>query len=506
MNTNPRRIVAYGRVSRVQGREGDSYASPEIQEQAIRRWAEYHGAEVVGDFLLDEDVSGSTKAKDRPGLSKAFQMIEAGEADGLAVVKLNRFSRSTTAALRDLEHLEELGAQFVSVEEDFDTVTPFGRFALTMLLAVATLERDNIVAGWKVAKTRALKRGAWVGPTPFGYARDEDATLALHPEHADMLREAYRLARHTVEDARDYLNSLGLVWEDGRRKGKVRHWTSFTVRRLLANPAYYTGRLTWTEKGKDERVHAVEVEAIVDEPTWRLAQHEAIETRSAPATFPLSGLMSCATCGGSMIGGRGGKNLRTYRCANSLASAKRKGTACPAPATMVADGLEAYVDGVLRAWADDFGAVVDSVAGDPRVAQEALKRAQEANRNVEAYVQKVPPATPGFEDGLAGWKQQADDAWEAYRKLAQADDARVRVVSGHDRINDMSHDEWAAMVADMAELITVARGRGPVESRVVVTIRPEWRGEAPVPKDAVGSIVGEEPPAPTDADVPEWVA
>jgi len=161
----PRRIVAYVRVSRVMGREGEGYISPALEEESIRRWAQYAGADVVA-VQVDEDVSGGTRAAQRPGMREAFAMIEAGNADGLAVAKLNRFSRSTLGALRDLERLEELAGAFVSVEEELDTGTPTGRFALTMLLAVATLERDNIVAGWHTAKARAVDRGATIGPTP----------------------------------------------------------------------------------------------------------------------------------------------------------------------------------------------------------------------------------------------------------------------------------------------------------------------------------------------------
>jgi DNA invertase Pin-like site-specific DNA recombinase len=54
------------------------------------------------------------------------------------------------------------------VEEDIDPTGPFGSFILTVLLAVATLERDNMVAGWTTTKARATERGAKIGPTPFG--------------------------------------------------------------------------------------------------------------------------------------------------------------------------------------------------------------------------------------------------------------------------------------------------------------------------------------------------
>ncbi|MGH2843473.1 MAG: hypothetical protein ACRDKL_07810, partial [Solirubrobacteraceae bacterium] len=69
------------------------------------------------------------------------------------------------------------GGSLACVEEDIDPTGPFGEFILTVLLAVGALELNNLKASWSTAKIRAVERGAQIGPTPYGYLRDEDGTL-----------------------------------------------------------------------------------------------------------------------------------------------------------------------------------------------------------------------------------------------------------------------------------------------------------------------------------------
>lgn len=135
------------------GRKGPGYISPTVQREAIARWAEYRGVEIAA-WHLDEDESGGTQ--DRPGLRAAIERIESGETEGIACWRLNRFARNVAGAIDDVQRILALGGHLAFVEEDIDPTGPFGSFILTVLLAVATLERDNMVAGWQTAKGLAL--------------------------------------------------------------------------------------------------------------------------------------------------------------------------------------------------------------------------------------------------------------------------------------------------------------------------------------------------------------
>lgn len=96
----PRTMDGYIRASRVAGREGSAYISPDVQREAVQRWANYRGV-TIANWEVDEDQSGGTQ--DRPGLRRILERIDAGLTDGLVVWRLSRFARNVGGALGDLE-------------------------------------------------------------------------------------------------------------------------------------------------------------------------------------------------------------------------------------------------------------------------------------------------------------------------------------------------------------------------------------------------------------------
>src|SRR3954452_15777574 len=95
------RLDGYVRVSRVGGREGESFISPAVQREQIKRWASLRGV-AIGKWHTDLDVSGGKL--ERPGLDAAMARIRAGKTGGLAVARLDRFSRAGVAdALKVVE-------------------------------------------------------------------------------------------------------------------------------------------------------------------------------------------------------------------------------------------------------------------------------------------------------------------------------------------------------------------------------------------------------------------
>src|SRR6478735_5063185 len=90
-----RKLDGYIRVSRVGGREGDSFVSPQLQRERIEAAARNAGAEIV-EWHQDLDQSGGNA--ERPGFVRVLERVEAGETDGVVVAKLDRFARSVLDA------------------------------------------------------------------------------------------------------------------------------------------------------------------------------------------------------------------------------------------------------------------------------------------------------------------------------------------------------------------------------------------------------------------------
>lgn len=74
------KVIGYVRVSRVGGREGDSFISPALQREQIEAVARREGL-TVARVIEELDASGGD-AK-RPGWNEAIEAVESGEARGV---------------------------------------------------------------------------------------------------------------------------------------------------------------------------------------------------------------------------------------------------------------------------------------------------------------------------------------------------------------------------------------------------------------------------------------
>ena len=113
----------YVRVSRVGGREGESYITEAVQEERCRALAKARGL-ALGQVFTDRDQSGGKM--ERPAFAKALARIERGESGGIIVARLDRFARTLLGGLQTLEEIREAGGVVLSAEGEFDTSTNTG--------------------------------------------------------------------------------------------------------------------------------------------------------------------------------------------------------------------------------------------------------------------------------------------------------------------------------------------------------------------------------------------
>ena len=109
------KAVGYVRVSRIGGRGGDSFLSPDLQREEIARVAAREGLEVV-EVIEELDASGGDSR--RPGRNRAIEMVERGQASAIVVWRLSRFSRNVKDALVAMERIEAAGGRVCSATED----------------------------------------------------------------------------------------------------------------------------------------------------------------------------------------------------------------------------------------------------------------------------------------------------------------------------------------------------------------------------------------------------
>jgi hypothetical protein len=377
-----------------------------------------------------------------------------------------------------------------AVDLGIDPTTPFGEFGMTIMLALARMERRRMSESWEEAKTRALDRGARMGPTPFGYERDEDGRLKPHPKWARVVTETFkRAARDGVDAALEYLHEKVPAYptmtrssEGGKRRKRSadhRTWNAYTVRRLLRNRSY----LGETHYG--DRFERDTHPALVDRATFERADPgEETPKRRAAAIFPLSGFATCAGCGETMVGGRGGLNKdgsgkRSYRCRASLKS--WKGERCSAPATVVAELLEGYLkERIKHTYAQDGTPNVAKSVTDPDTAggfQDAQDELQAAESELERFASDPTAAELLGEAAWAGAlrtrAERAEAARMAYREQVETMRTPTLTIPSVELLNSLTPEELTTVLQAAFKSVRITRGRGPLPPRVQLAFHGE---------------------------------
>ena len=276
------RITAvYVRVSTdAQFEEGYSI---DAQEEKLRQWCrlkDYTNVEVY------QDGGWSGSNLDRPAMKKLISDITCRRVGRVVVYKLDRLSRSQKDTLFLLEEVFiPYDVEFYSLNENFDTSTPYGKAMIGILSVFAQLERENIRERTRMGMYERVKSGYWMGgnSTPFGYDYDANRNTLVPNEHAAEVRQIFDLYLQGYSTTR--LAKLFPVSSDRQ------------IMQIL-------GRITYTGKIQyNNEIFPGRHEPLIDETTFDRVQKE-IKRRSARSTTHsphlLTGLLVCGKCGAKM--------------------------------------------------------------------------------------------------------------------------------------------------------------------------------------------------------------
>ena len=340
-----KKCYIYTRVSTVAQTEGYSL---EAQQERLREFAEYKGLEIAGEYC-DAGKSG----KSIVGRPAFLQMLEdiSNEKDNVSFVlvfKLSRFGRNAADILKSLQLLEDYEVDLICVEDAIDSSTAGGRLTLTILSAVAEIERENINVQFMAGRMQKLLNGGWPGgPAPYGY-RSVNKKLVVNLPEAEIVHliyEKYAQNDGSINGVAIWLNEHGY---SRISKGEEKPFTSDFVVKILGNPVYH-GKLNYNRRTNSEEIKrkpkdVIEVdgihEAIISEDLWQKTRdkRDASEGRQERAEDPerislLSGLIKCPACGNGLIASknkhvnknRGGhyKTIYYYSCRNHRKAAGR---------------------------------------------------------------------------------------------------------------------------------------------------------------------------------------
>jgi DNA invertase Pin-like site-specific DNA recombinase len=470
------RLDGYIRVSRVGGRIGESFISPEVQREQIEIWAQLMNAQII-EWHTDLDQSGGTMA--RPAFQQAYDRVLRKETGGLVVAKLDRFARSAADAGQVVRQILDAGGVFASAAERIDPTTPFGKFGLTIMFAMAELELDRITENWHEAQARAIGRGRHLR-APFGYRVGDDGHLAADG-NAEFVTEIFR------QRAAGAGWSALAAWLNERcSPPKGNRWTTRTVQALIGRRAYLG------EAHHGEHVHPDAHERLVTPEIWQVAQRRVLASRpSRGEPGLLSGLVRCAACRYSMRPttsrprrNRTGNYPRQYRCFLHHSAGD-----CPEGASIVSDKLDGYV-------VTQFAAHLGDVAGQTLVSAPevdgAYERFKDAESELVAFRDDLRIRSVLGQDGFLAGLEARTSALAATQEAldrAQAGAPSPDLGASLDDWESLSIIERRALLRAGIDCIFVRRAKRstPMSERVRIL----WHGEAPndLPRPGVAAKI-----------------
>lgn len=321
------KVYTYTRVSTTMQIDGYSL---DAQKSRMKAFAEYNDYEIVREY---EDAGKSGKSiEGRVQFSQMMDDIKEGK-DGVSYVlvfKLSRFGRNAADVLSTLQIMQDFGVNLICVEDGIDSSKDAGKLMISVLSAVAEIERENIRVQTMEGRIQKAREGKWNGGfAPYGYQL-VDGKLEINEEEAVAIRVIFDQYVNTnigSNGIAKYLENHG-IRKIQRQNGKNPLFDAHLVRLILRNPVYcgkiaYGRRRTEKVHGTRNDYHLVEQEnyllvdglheAIVSEEIWQAAQvkllaqakkYEHVNKGKDTRAHLLSGIVKCPVCGAGMYGNK----------------------------------------------------------------------------------------------------------------------------------------------------------------------------------------------------------
>ena len=320
MNRYGKRCVLYPRVSTEMQVDGYSL---EGQKNMLTRFADREEMIVVDTY---EDAGKSGKSiEGRPAFQKMLRDIEDGlDIDYILVYKLSRFGRNAADILNSLELVQSYGVNLICIEEGIDSSQTSGKLLISVLSAVAEIERENIIEQTMNGRREKARQGGWNGGfAPYGYTL-EDNKLMIEETEAVAIRKIFELYTSSEIGLGGIANQLNLqgIRKIPRQNGTLEDWTGHFIKLILDNPVY-CGKIAYGRRTK-EKVKGTKNDyqmkrnddyiltegqhkGIVSEEVWEKAHAKRLRTGvKQPSKIGrdrvhlLSGLLKCPVCGSPM--------------------------------------------------------------------------------------------------------------------------------------------------------------------------------------------------------------
>ena len=261
--------------------------SLQAQRDLLTRYAQDHGMTLVGIYA-DEGKSAAKSLEKREALLTMLRDAESRKFEVILFKDITRWSRSSSQYFKVQERLDACHVGWIAVEQPYlETVTPTGRFQVSVMLGTSQLEADQTAQRIKFTQDAEVNRGFFPFPAhcaPFGFTtekRDGHNHLIPKPDEAEIIRDIYATYLKTG-------NVTRTAEAMQAKYGLVR--TPSNLHRTIMNPIY---------KGEFRGVQFCE--PLITPEDWdraqRIGQHRICKSKY---DYVFSGITYCGICGAKM--------------------------------------------------------------------------------------------------------------------------------------------------------------------------------------------------------------
>lgn len=495
MNKEGKRCVLYSRVSTEMQVEGFSL---EGQLTRMKNFADREEMLIVNKY---EDAGKSGKSiVGRPAFQAMLTDIQSGvQIDYILVYKLSRFGRNAADILNSLELVQDYGVNLISVEEGIDSSQASGKLLISVLSAVAEIERENILEQTMNGRREKARQGLWNGgPAPYGYTLKGD-TLEPNESEAEVVRLIFdRFVNSDIgyNGVAKYLNLQG-IGKNRHKESDITVWSARSVQCILDNPVYagkiaYGRRIKEKVKGSRNDYRTIRTndflladgkhKALIDNETWEKAKAKRNSTGvKSPSKIGrnrvhlLTGLLRCPKCGSPMYCNRHfwqtkdgeDKDVYYYYCGHN---GNQRGYICDYKAKLKKEDIEpCVIEAIMElVRGESFVKEIESRIGQPVNTEKVEKEIAnfkkklieiETNKvNLEETIDNLPldvkyrdrklrdmsARLDGLYDMIAELEGQISDA--ELRKAAMEEEAITldniyKILLSFDKVYDIMNDD-----------------------------------------------------------------
>lgn len=339
------RVAAYCRVSTELEEQESSYeAQVEYYTRKIQETDNWKMAGIYAD-----DGKSATNTKKRDDFNAMIKDAMDGKIDMILTKSVSRFARNTVDSLLTIRKLKEKNVAVVFEKEGVNTMDGTGEILITILSSLAQEESRNISENTRWGVVRRFENGKMiVNHNKFmGYTKNENGTLVIVPEEAEIVRLIFRLylEGYSAKKISLYLEEKGIKTATGQDK-----WHDSVIFKMLRNEKYMGDALlqkTYTvdfmtkkkviNKGlvpqyyvEDDHEPIIPKELfyrVQEELVRRAAMNKSAVTRKKnqkskfSSEYALTGILLCGECGQEyrrVTWSRNGKKKIVWRCSNRL--------------------------------------------------------------------------------------------------------------------------------------------------------------------------------------------